>query len=72
MEIKTCEQYVLALLKNSQEQCDSYEEENSRLKNDLASSVAEIEELKSVITELKTVIDERNKVIKSLKQSEGE
>lgn len=52
MEIKTCEQYVLALLKNSQEQCDSLEEENARLKKDLASAVAQIEELKAVITEL--------------------
>ena len=86
MEIKTCEQYVLAQLRDAQEQCESLEEENSRLKNDLASSVAQLEELKLVvderdkvisslkafITDLKTVLAERDKVITELKQSESD
>ena len=56
MEIDTCEKYVLAQLRDAHEQIESLDEENSRLKSDLASSVAEIEELKAVITELKLVI----------------
>ena len=45
MEIKTCEQYVLAQLRDSQEQIESLELEIESLKKDLEEAINTIERM---------------------------
>ena len=49
MEIDTCEKYVLAQLRDAHEQIESLEEENARLKKDLADAVNTIKRLEDEI-----------------------